>query len=71
MARVPYLDAKDIPADAAPARPLNIRRALANSPRRAAGTAALAMYIRHKSRLDPRLREIGDPAGRLSDALRL
>ena len=49
MARVPYADLKDA---------LNIRRALANSPKAAEKNTALAMYIRHESRLDPRLREM-------------
>ena len=49
MARVPYADIKDA---------INIRRALANSPRGAEKNSALAMYIRHDSKLDPRLREM-------------
>jgi AhpD family alkylhydroperoxidase len=61
MARVPYIDAKDLsPAykDVVPSGALNIRRALANSPEGARLNGALAMYIRHKSKLDPRLREL-------------
>jgi alkylhydroperoxidase family enzyme len=49
MARVPYVDLKDA---------INIRRALANSPRGAEKNTALALYIRHDSKLDPRLREM-------------
>ncbi|MGH7088464.1 MAG: hypothetical protein ACREFQ_06145, partial [Stellaceae bacterium] len=49
MARVPYVDLKDA---------INIRRALANSPKAAEKNQALALYIRHESRLDPRLREM-------------
>ncbi|HUB97650.1 MAG TPA: carboxymuconolactone decarboxylase family protein [Stellaceae bacterium] len=49
MARVPYQEAG---SDA-----LNIRRALGNSPGGQKNTA-LAMYIRHDSKLDPRLREM-------------
>jgi alkylhydroperoxidase family enzyme len=50
MARVPYVDvAKDA---------INIRRALANSPAAAQKNTALAMYIRHDSKLDARLREM-------------
>jgi alkylhydroperoxidase family enzyme len=49
MARVPYADIKD---------GINIRRALANSPKAAEKNSALAMYIRHESKLDPRLREM-------------
>ncbi|HUZ71813.1 MAG TPA: carboxymuconolactone decarboxylase family protein [Stellaceae bacterium] len=61
MARVPYVDAKDLPsgyADVVPPDALNIRRAMANSPEAARLHGALAMFIRHKSRLDPRLREM-------------
>jgi len=61
MARVPYVDAKDLPPgfqDVLPSGALNIRRALANSPEGARHNGALAMYIRHKSKLDPRLREL-------------
>jgi alkylhydroperoxidase family enzyme len=49
MARVPYVDIKDA---------INIRRALANSPAAAQKNSALAMYIRHESKLDARLREM-------------
>jgi alkylhydroperoxidase family enzyme len=49
MARVPYVDLKDA---------INIRRALANSPAAAQKNTALAMYIRHDSKLDARLREM-------------
>lgn len=61
MARVPYLDAKDMPAEQRAVlgeKPINIRRALANSPNAARQNSALAMYIRHSSKLDPRLREL-------------
>ena len=61
MARVPYVDAKDLPPgfqDVLPSGALNIRRALANSPEGAKLNGALAMYIRHQSKLDPRLREL-------------
>lgn len=49
MARVPYANINDA---------INIRRALANSPKAAEKNSALAMYIRHESKLDPRLREL-------------
>jgi len=49
MARVPYADIKDS---------INIRRALANSPAAAKKNSDLAMYIRHESKLDARLREL-------------
>jgi alkylhydroperoxidase family enzyme len=51
MARVPYIDTGDAAA-------FNIRRALANSPKGSAQNHALAIHIRHQSRLDPRLREM-------------
>jgi alkylhydroperoxidase family enzyme len=50
MARVGYLD---VGKDA-----LNIRRALANSTGAGPAHTALAMAIRHKCKLDPRLREM-------------
>jgi alkylhydroperoxidase family enzyme len=61
MARVPYVDGKDLPAaykDLVAPNAINIRRALANSPEGARLNGALAMYIRHQSKLDPRLREL-------------
>ncbi|HZT52281.1 MAG TPA: carboxymuconolactone decarboxylase family protein [Stellaceae bacterium] len=61
MARVPYIDSKDLPPgyeDVVPSSALNIRRALANSPEGARRNGALAMFIRHKMKLDPRLREL-------------
>jgi alkylhydroperoxidase family enzyme len=61
MARVPYVDAKDVASehrDLLGDHPINIRRALANSPNAARVNGALAMHIRQGSRLDPRLREL-------------
>lgn len=61
MARVPYVDAKDVAPedrDLFSDHPINIRRALANSPKAARANGGLAMHIRHGSRLDPRLREL-------------
>jgi alkylhydroperoxidase family enzyme len=60
MARVPYIDRKDLPekyrnqfrSDA------NITRALSNSPAVALHSGTVARYIREESRLDPRLREM-------------
>jgi alkylhydroperoxidase family enzyme len=60
MARVPYIDRKDLPdkfrdqlhSDA------NVARALSNSPSVAVHSGAIARYIREGSRLDPRLREL-------------
>lgn len=60
MARVPYL----APADLAPEdrdllkRPIALFRALVNSPNGLRAFSALGGFIRHKSRLDPRLREL-------------
>lgn len=60
MARVPYLE----PADLGPEdrdllqRPIALFRALANSPDGLRAFSALGGFIRHKSRLDPRLREL-------------
>jgi alkylhydroperoxidase family enzyme len=60
MARVPYLDKSDLPAEHHDilARPIALNRALANSPNAARAMNGLAMYIRHQSKLDPRLREL-------------
>jgi alkylhydroperoxidase family enzyme len=60
MARVPYLTAADVaPADRdLLARDLNLYRAIANSPAGTRAFAAPALYVRHESRLDPRLREL-------------
>lgn len=60
MARVPYLD----PSDLAPEdrdllkRPITLHRALVHSPSGARSFLGLGEFIRHKSRLDPRLREM-------------
>jgi alkylhydroperoxidase family enzyme len=60
MARVPYLSEADLaPADRdLLARKLNLYRALAHSPDGARAFAAPALYVRHHSPLDPRLREL-------------
>jgi alkylhydroperoxidase family enzyme len=60
MARVPYLDLSDLPAEHQDllARPIALNRAMANSPNAARAMNGLAMYIRNKSKLDPRLREL-------------
>lgn len=60
MARLPYLDAKDL-AEADRdllARPINLHRALVHSPHAARAFLGLGQFIRHRSRLDPRLREL-------------
>jgi alkylhydroperoxidase family enzyme len=60
MARVPYLN----PTDLAPqnrdllTRNINLFRALTHSPDGARSFLGLAQYIRHQSKLDPRLREM-------------
>src|ERR1051325_7106600 len=60
MARVPYLQQSDLPPEHQDilARPIALNRAMANSPNAARAMTGLAMYIRHKSKLDPRLREM-------------
>ena len=60
MARLPYLDAADLAAEHRDLldSPINIRRALAHSPGALQGFIALALYLRHESPLDPRLREL-------------
>jgi alkylhydroperoxidase family enzyme len=60
MARVPYLDKSDLPPEHQDilARPIALNRAMANSPNAAKAMTGLAMYIRHHSKLDPRLREL-------------
>ena len=60
MARVPYLDLPDVAPENRDllARPITINRALVNSPDALRAMNALAGYIRHKSKLDPRLREL-------------
>src|SRR5438445_8354404 len=60
MARVPYLQQSDLPPEHQDilARPIALNRAMANSPDAARAMTVLAMYIRNKSKLDPRLREL-------------
>ena len=60
MARVPYLQQSDLPPEHQEilARPIALNRAMANSPEAARAMTGLAMYIRNKSKLDPRLREL-------------
>ena len=60
MARVPYLE----PSDLAPEdqdllkRPIWLFKALVNSPKAARAFSGLGGYIRHGSKLNPRLREL-------------
>src|ERR1044071_3155136 len=60
MARVPYLDKADLPPELQDvlARPIALNRAMANRPHAARAMTVLAMYIRQKSKLDSRLREL-------------
>lgn len=60
MARVPYVDKKDLPPKLRhlPSSVSNITRALSNSPYVAHHSGVIARYIRTESRLDPRLREL-------------
>jgi alkylhydroperoxidase family enzyme len=60
MARVPYLSESDL-ADADRhllARPINLFRALANSPDALRHHSTFGAWIRHGCELDPRLREL-------------
>jgi alkylhydroperoxidase family enzyme len=60
MARVPYFDRADLPPEHQDLlnRPINLFRALVNSPGAARGWSGVGHYIRHGSKLDPRLREL-------------
>lgn len=60
MARLPYLDKSDLSAENQDllARNINLVRALVHSPDGARAFGDLAAFIRFKSRLDPRLREM-------------
>ena len=60
MARLPYLDKADLaPEDQdVLARNINLDRILAYSPNGARSFTQLGCFIRHQSRLDPRLREL-------------
>ena len=60
MARIPYLDVEDL-AEADRdllKRPINLHRALVNSPGGARNFGHMGSYIRFGSKLDPRLREL-------------
>ena len=60
MARLPYLDRADLKPEHQDllARNINLYRALVHSPDGARTFSALGQFIRHTSRLDPRLREM-------------
>ena len=60
MARVPYLTKADLKPEDQDllAREINLNKALVNSPNAARAFSRLGGFIRSKSRLDPRLREM-------------
>ena len=60
MARLPYLEKADLkPEDQALlARDINLHKALAHNPAAARAFSGLGQYIRHKTVLDARLREL-------------
>src|SRR5688572_27218857 len=60
MARVPYLDSSDVAPEYRDllARNINLYRAMVHSPDGARAFSALGQFIRFKSRLDARLREM-------------
>ncbi|MGE3915714.1 MAG: carboxymuconolactone decarboxylase family protein [Hyphomicrobiaceae bacterium] len=60
MARLPYLEKSDLPADQQDLlkREITLFKCMAHSPNAARAFQGLGGFIRHKSRLDPRLREI-------------
>ncbi len=60
MARLPYLDPSDLTPENKDLlkRPINLFRALVHSPNAARGWSTIGHYIRHGSKLDPRLREM-------------
>ena len=60
MARLPYIDADQLPAEQRDLlkRPINLTRLLVNSPGMAKAFHGIGGFIRNKSTLDPRLREL-------------
>lgn len=60
MARIPSLTRDDLPPEHQDLlqRDIELHRVLANSPGAARAFGGLGMFIRHQSRLDPRLREL-------------
>src|SRR5918995_7110860 len=60
MARLPYLEQSDLEPEHRDLlkRNINLVRALAHSPHGARAIGGIANFIRHGSRLDPRLREM-------------
>ena len=60
MARVPYLEESDLDPDdrVLLSRGINLHKALVNNPQACRAFSRLASYIRNKSKLDSRLREL-------------
>jgi len=60
MARLPYLEKTDLAPEDADllARGINLHKVLANNPGAARAFSGLGQYIRHRTALDPRLREM-------------
>lgn len=60
MARVPYLELSDLAPEDQDLlkRPISLHKALVNSPNAARAFSGLGGYIRHGSKLNPRLREL-------------
>lgn len=60
MARVPYLDPKDLPEDQRDLlkRPISLHRALVHSQGGTRAFSGLGQWIRYGAKLDPRLREL-------------
>jgi len=60
MARIPLLEKTDLAAEDHDllARPINLHKALANSPEGARAFSGLGSWIRWQCKLDPRLREL-------------
>ena len=60
MARLPYLSREDLPPEHQDvvARDITLNRVMANSPGAARAFTDLGMYIRYRSKLDPRLRQL-------------
>jgi alkylhydroperoxidase family enzyme len=60
MARVPYLEVSDLAPEDQDLlkRPISLFKALVNSPKAARAFSGLGGYIRHGSKLNPRLREL-------------
>ena len=60
MARLPYLDKADLQSEDADllARDINLHRVLANNPGAGRAFSGLGQYIRHRTALGPRLREL-------------